>query len=175
MNIREHISDFFHNSHLIKWIQQNKICKRITDLTRDWTKYACLVVKRFNHCTRMFSVLVWGCNWILFIHGWFCPIGLIHLIGRKSFSFWKKTKSCMPLLSANKAAHSGFETQRRHYQKSKTRVSVAPEMDMCPPLILKKQTLFLSSWMDSIVVIVGVILSSGMGTAKCVAWLQWWW
>ena len=33
--------------------------------------------------------------------------------------------SCMPPLSANKAAHSGFETQRRHHQKSKTRVSVA--------------------------------------------------
>ena len=27
--------------------------------------------------------------------------------------------------SANKAGHSGFETQRRHYQKPKTRVSVA--------------------------------------------------
>ena len=25
----------------------------------------------------------------------------------------------MPVPSANKAAHSGFETQRRHYQKSK--------------------------------------------------------
>ena len=29
--------------------------------------------------------------------------------------------------SANKAAHSGFETQRRHHQKSKTGVSVAPQ------------------------------------------------
>ena len=27
--------------------------------------------------------------------------------------------SCMPLPSANNAAHSGFETQRRHHQKSK--------------------------------------------------------
>ena len=29
--------------------------------------------------------------------------------------------------SANKAAHSGFETQRRHHLKSKTGVSVAPK------------------------------------------------
>ena len=29
--------------------------------------------------------------------------------------------------SMNKAAHSGFETQRRHHQKSKTGVSVAPQ------------------------------------------------
>ena len=33
----------------------------------------------------------------------------------------------MPMPSANKTAHSGFETQRRHYQKSKTGVSVAPQ------------------------------------------------
>ena len=29
--------------------------------------------------------------------------------------------------SANKAAHSGFETWRRHHQKSKIGVSVAPQ------------------------------------------------
>ena len=46
--------------------------------------------------------------------------------------------SHMPLPSANKAAHSGFETQRKHHQKSKTGVSVAPKMDMCPTKILKK-------------------------------------
>ena len=33
----------------------------------------------------------------------------------------------LPLPSTNKAAHSGFETQRRHNQKSKTGVSVAPQ------------------------------------------------
>ena len=33
----------------------------------------------------------------------------------------------MPPPSMNKAAHSGFETQKRHHQKSKTGVSVAPE------------------------------------------------
>ena len=30
-----------------------------------------------------------------------------------------------PLSSVNKAAHSGFETQRRHHQKYKTGVSVS--------------------------------------------------
>ena len=47
--------------------------------------------------------------------------------------------SCMPLQSSNKAAHSGFETQRRHHQKSKTGVSVAPKMDMCPTKIKQKK------------------------------------
>ena len=28
--------------------------------------------------------------------------------------------TCMPLPGANKASHSGFETQRRNHQKSKT-------------------------------------------------------
>ena len=35
--------------------------------------------------------------------------------------------ACMPLPSMNKAAHSGFETQRRCHQMSKTGVSVAPQ------------------------------------------------
>ena len=35
--------------------------------------------------------------------------------------------TCMPLPNANGAAHSGFETQRRHHQKSKTGVSMAPQ------------------------------------------------
>ena len=36
--------------------------------------------------------------------------------------------TCIPPASANKAAHSCFETQRRcHQQKSKTCVSVAPQ------------------------------------------------
>ena len=33
----------------------------------------------------------------------------------------------IPPLSMNKVAHSGFETQRSHHQKSKTGVSVAPQ------------------------------------------------
>ena len=37
---------------------------------------------------------------------------------------------------ANKAVHSGFETQRRLHQKSKTGVSVAPQ---CPPIFFLKK------------------------------------
>ena len=43
-----------------------------------------------------------------------------------------------PLPSANKAAYSGFETHRKHHQKSKTGVSVAHNKDMCPPKSFKK-------------------------------------
>ena len=73
--------EFFHNSCLIRRIQQNKIYK---NLTRNWTQITCLAVRHLNHYTRMFSVLVWGCDWILFMHEWFCQIRLIHLIGQKS-------------------------------------------------------------------------------------------
>ena len=38
----------------------------------------------------------------------------------------RECTSYTPLPSANKAVHSGFETQRRHHQKSKTGVSLAP-------------------------------------------------
>ena len=43
--------------------------------------------------------------------------------------------------SANKVAHSRFETQRRHHQKSKTGVSVALQMDMCPTKCFLKKVL----------------------------------
>ena len=39
----------------------------------------------------------------------------------------KECVTHMPPWSMNKAAHSGFETQRRHYRKSKTGVLVAPQ------------------------------------------------
>ena len=48
-----------------------------------------------------------------------------------------ETRDCvthMPSPSPNKAAHSGFETQRTRHQKSKTGVSVAPKKDLCPPI-----------------------------------------
>ena len=35
--------------------------------------------------------------------------------------------TCTPLQSANKAAHSGFETQRRCHQKSKNKAIVGPD------------------------------------------------
>ena len=43
-----------------------------------------------------------------------------------------------PRPSMNKAAHSGFETQRRHHQKSKTRVSVSPQKGLMSPKFKKK-------------------------------------
>ena len=41
----------------------------------------------------MFSVLVSGCDWILFINGWFCPICLIYLIRWKSV-YYRPQRSC---------------------------------------------------------------------------------
>ena len=41
--------------------------------------------------------------------------------------------TCMSLPSMNKAAYSGFETQRRHHQKSKTGVSVIQQNHLCSP------------------------------------------
>ena len=37
----------------------------------------------------------------------------------------------------NKVPHSGFETQRKHHQKSKIGVSAAPQKDLGPPKIVK--------------------------------------
>ena len=85
------VNRVFHNSRLITRIHQKIfIILQFTDLTRGWMQITCLAVSHSNYYTRMFSVLVGGCNWILFMHGWFCPICLIHLIGRKSLHFEKK-------------------------------------------------------------------------------------
>ena len=80
----DQIIEFFHNSRLIIWIQQNKIYKQFRGLTKDWTQTTRFVVSHSKHYTRMFSVLMWSSNWILLMHGWFCPICLIHLIRWKS-------------------------------------------------------------------------------------------
>ena len=50
----------------------------------------------------------------------------------------------MPPQSSNKATYSGFETQRRRHQKSKTGVGVVPQMDFCSANINKKFNLNLS-------------------------------
>ena len=42
--------------------------------------------------------------------------------------------------NANKAAHFGFETQRRRHQKSKTGISVAHKKYFCPPKTLEKKS-----------------------------------
>ena len=46
--------------------------------------------------------------------------------------YFREHTSYMSLPSTVNAAHSGFKTQRRHHQKSKTGVSVALQNDMCP-------------------------------------------
>ena len=53
---------------------------------------------------------------------------------------FRENVKLMPLPSTNKAAHSGFETERRHQQKSKTVLSVIPQKDLCPPIFFKKQS-----------------------------------
>ena len=58
-------------------------------MSRNWTKISCLAVRHLNHYTKLFSVLVWDWNSIIFMHQWFCPI---HLIRRKSLHFEKKTR-----------------------------------------------------------------------------------
>ena len=40
---------------------------------------------------------------------------------------FRECVTCMPPTNNNNAAHSSFETQRRHHQKFKSRVSVAPQ------------------------------------------------
>ena len=42
--------------------------------------------------------------------------------------------------SMNKATHSGFETQRRHHQKFKTGVSVAPQKTLISSKIKKRES-----------------------------------
>ena len=49
------------------------------------------------------------------------------LAAKRSAGVAPEVNLCMPPPSANQAAHSGFETQRRRHQKSKTGVSVAPQ------------------------------------------------
>ena len=47
--------------------------------------------------------------------------------------------TCMPLPSVNKAAHLGFETQKRHHQKSKTDESVGSQKALMSSKIFFKK------------------------------------
>ena len=62
-------------------------------MTRDWTLITCLAVSHPNLYTWIFSAFVWCWNWILFMHEWFCPIRLIHLIRWKYLHFEKNQNS----------------------------------------------------------------------------------
>ena len=53
----------------------------------------------------------------------------------------REHEACTIPPSASKAAHSGFETQMRHYKKSKTGISVAPQKGLMSSKNLKKQKL----------------------------------
>ena len=83
--------EFFHNSRLIRRIQQNKIYKKSIDLTRDWTWIPRLTVRHLNHYTTMFSVLVWGYDWILFMHSVIRSNSSNSFKWMKISSFWKNS------------------------------------------------------------------------------------
>ena len=81
--------EFFHNSRLIRWIQQDKIYKKILDQGLNPDRLLSCQ-QRSNHYTGMVFVLVWGCNWILFVYlynssNW-----------TKIFSFWKNYSNWGP-------------------------------------------------------------------------------
>ena len=63
--------------------------KQIPKKSETWTQIACLAVSQSNHYTKMFSGLLWGCNWFIFIYAWFCPIRAIYLNGQKFHHFEK--------------------------------------------------------------------------------------
>ena len=54
-------------------------------------------------------------------------------------NLWERI-ACTPLLSGNKAANSGFETQRKRHKKSKIGVSVAPQKGLMSSKIFFKKT-----------------------------------
>lgn len=55
-------------------------------MTNDWTQITCLTFSYYNHYTGMFSVFVWCCTWIQFMHERFFPI---YVIRWKSLYFKK--------------------------------------------------------------------------------------
>ena len=66
--------------------------QKLRYLIKDWIKITCLAVSHSNHYIRVFSVLVWDCNVILFMHVWVCPICPIYLIIWKSLHSEKKNR-----------------------------------------------------------------------------------
>ena len=77
----------FYNCHLIMWLSGIEFTKCWPEIKPWW----------LAGYSRMFSVSVW------WLHGWFCPIRLIYLIGWKSLHFENKTRmsrsaSCSPYI-----------------------------------------------------------------------------
>ena len=71
------------------------------------------------------------------MNGWAAMLAPKWLAGVTPEVNLRECVTCRPLQSVNKAAHSGFETQRSRHHKSKTGVSVAPQKDFCSPKIKK--------------------------------------
>ena len=68
-------------------------------------------------------------------------IGLaVMLVAKRSAGITPEV-TCMPLPSANKAAHSGFETQSRCHHKSKIGISVAPQKGLMSSINFPKKIL----------------------------------
>ena len=92
--IKIYAFEYFHNSHLIGRIQQNKIYKKLETWSGIEPGIACVTVRHINHYTRMFFVLVWGCYWFPFF-AWVILSNLSNLSNwTKISSFWKKTRLC---------------------------------------------------------------------------------
>ena len=51
-------------------------------------------------------------------------------------NLWKHA-TCMPSPNMNKAAHCGFQTQRRHHRSPNQEKQLPHKKDLCPPKIKK--------------------------------------
>ena len=73
--------------------------QKISNLIKDWIHISCSVVSNSNHNTRIFSVLVWVGNWLLF-HAWVILSNLFNSsFGQKSLHFEKKIE-CLLLIAS---------------------------------------------------------------------------
>ena len=77
-----------------------------------------------------------------------------------------ESQGCMLLPSANKGAHSDFETQRRCHQKSKTGKSVAPQKGLMSPNKLKQKKNFVVNFLKIIFLQLSACLDTFSKTDK---------
>ena len=79
----------YHNSRLIRWIQQN--VQKIHRLDQGLDLFTCFDVSHSNLFTRKFSVFVQDCKWVL-IHAWVILSNPTNSSNKMTISsFWKKT------------------------------------------------------------------------------------
>ena len=84
--------EFFRNFCSISRVETKTVTKIWTRGPGLSSNSYCLVVSHSIHYTRVFSVILWCFNLRIFMHGWFCLIHLIYLIGRKSLHFEQKIR-----------------------------------------------------------------------------------